>query len=78
MESQKQEYIRRVKLKLELPNIRCSGRKDVSCYYRGKVLKETDEYMIIEFKIHGQTIKEEWDKKLNCFKPHSIQDIKLV
>jgi hypothetical protein len=75
---QKQGYIRKVKLKLEQPVIKCSGRDDIECYYRGKVLSESDTRMLIEFKSFGEVVAATFNKETNRFESPQWFDLKIV
>lgn len=77
-QKQKQGYIRKVKLILKQPVIMCSGRSEVECHYRGKVLVETDKQMIIEFKSYGEIVTEIFNKELNRFENPQWFDLKIV
>jgi hypothetical protein len=77
-QKQKPGYIRKVKLKIELPVIKCSGRDDIECYYRGKVITEDDKQMLIEFKSHGEIITEIFNKESNRFENPQWFDLKIV
>ncbi len=54
MESSQPKYIRKIKLRLKQPAIKCSGRRDVACHYHGKVLCEHAGYKQIMIKTHGR------------------------
>ena len=51
-----QQLPKSIKLKLEQPNIICSGRKRIECYYKGKIIKESPNLLLIEFKSKGDKV----------------------
>lgn len=48
----------KVKLQLIQPNFKCSGRDDVTCRYRGRVVDVLDDSILIEFKYNKNLIRE--------------------
>lgn len=44
----------KVKLELKQPPIKCVGRKDVVCHYRGKVVEIHKDGWDIKIKVFGQ------------------------
>lgn len=76
MEKQLQKYPKKCKLVLVQPFIKCGGRDDVSCYYRGTILEENGDILKIQFKYKGRLITEEYHKETG-FDNHFIEDIKL-
>lgn len=91
MESRWPTYLNNQKVKLELvqPKIKCNGRDDAKCYYRGVVTEGNrgwDHLIIIKFKYKGQIVEELYDLSINKFVPslganllliYSIKDIKI-
>lgn len=74
---------RYIKLKLEQPEIICSGRKKVECFYRGRVVEETEIYLIIIFKALYSEQKLKYNKTEKTFEdllnPFKIwDDLKIV
>jgi hypothetical protein len=76
MEDKKPEYIRKIKLKLEQPAIMCEGRKPITCYYKGKVILESENLMWIVIKSHGKEISLMYDKNLKHFLHRKDGEIK--
>lgn len=72
-----QQY-RKVKLKLIQPQIVCAGRQRVTCHYRGKVISETEESMIIEFKVYGVVEQALYLKEEKRFAEEVWQDLKII
>ncbi len=66
----------KVKLELKQPQFKCSGRDNVTCYYRGKIVKETKTSYLIEFKYKGNTLIELYDK-VEGFNDPELKDIKI-
>lgn len=66
----------KVKLVLKQPQFKCSGREDVTCHYRGKILEEHDEWYLIQIKYNGVVMNEKYDK-VNGFENPEIKDIKI-
>ncbi len=48
--------LRSIKLKLEQPEIMCSGRRIAECYYRGKITFEFYNTMHVKIKSHGKEV----------------------
>ena len=68
----------KVKIKLVQPNIKCIGRDDVVCFYRGKIVSEDDEYFTIRFKHKGLLKDFLYSKKYLIFVEESIKDLVLI
>jgi hypothetical protein len=68
---------KKVKFKLEQPRIMCSGRKPVTCSYRGKVLKENDLGMEVEIKVYGEPVVIFYDKTDKAVLTNGFEDLKL-
>lgn len=72
----------KVKLKLVQPNIKCSGRDDVTCYYRGKIIETLEDSVFIEFKYKGRLERELYYSNLSDlgigFYKEEFRDIKIV
>lgn len=78
MEQSQHTYPKKCKLKLTQPVIKCGGRDDVECYYRGLIKHEDDYTYYILFKYKGQLIFEPYDKSIDAFLDIKLKDIKLV
>ena len=72
-----QKYIRKVKLQLIQPKIKCSGRGDVTCFYNGKVIMDEPNSMIIVIKVYGKEQPILWDKINNCCITAGFTDLKI-
>lgn len=77
MEEKQQQSTRNIKLKLEQPAIMCSGRERVTCYYRGKIVRESENYYkVITFKSHGEEVQ------VSFYGPRCItegwEDLKII
>lgn len=68
--------MKKVELKLKQPQLKCSERDDVTCHYRGKILKEEENAYLIQFKYKGETLVE-WYDKVEGFDNYLIEDIKM-
>ena len=68
--------MKKVKMVLKQPPIKCSGRDDVTCYYRGKIIDESDVDYLIEFKHNGE-VKKELYHKSHGFYNVELSDIKI-
>lgn len=77
MERSQQKYIRKVKLQLVQPKIKCSGRQDVSCYYNGKVVTETEDSLVIIIKVYGVDTDILYDKISKRVLTLGFTDLKL-
>lgn len=68
------------KCKLELiqPYIKCGGRDDVKCHYRGKIIGCGDNCFIIQFKYKGEVIERLYYLDGTGFHEDELKDIKLV
>ena len=66
----------KIKLELRQPQFKCSGRDDVTCNYRGKILEEHDDWYLIQFKYNGELLNEKYDK-VGGFNNPELKDIKL-
>ena len=67
----------KVKLKLVQPAIKCSGRDEVTCYYRGIVESKFDHLIQIKIKSKGEEhflIFSDYNK---CLTP-GFEDIKIM
>lgn len=75
-----QEYTvpRRINLKIEQPEIICEGRERISCNYRGTVVSEVEDSMLIEFKAKGELQTVLYVKKQNKFVGEQWQDLKII
>lgn len=69
---------RKVKLKLIQPQIKCSGREDVTCIYRGKVVQETYNELYIEIKVYGVKTQITFDKGLQKVVTFGFDDLVLI
>jgi hypothetical protein len=78
MENQLPKFIRKVKLKIVQPHIKCSGRDSISCYYRGKVIRETEHIMDIIIKVYNEETKISYDKTKDQCITFGFFDLKLV
>ncbi len=69
----------KVKLKLIQPEFKCSGRKDITCYYRGEIINENYGWYLIKFKYKGELIKQ-WYRYINDegFEKEELHNIKLI
>lgn len=67
----------KVKLELKQPPIKCSGRKDVVCHYRGKVVEIKDNKITIQIKVFGQETLVIFRKDYGvCITP-DFEDLKM-
>lgn len=66
----------KVKLELKQPQFKCSGRDDVTCYYRGEILEEESDSYLIKFKYKGEWLTEWYDKE-NGFDNYLLDNIKI-
>lgn len=64
---EKLQRLSKVKLELKQPQIKCSGRKDITCFYRGDVTMQTDTHMWIVIKSHGERVFLRYDKNTEKF-----------
>ncbi len=71
-----QEYPKKCRLVLTQPDIKCGGRGDVSCHYRGVIEKVNGDLLTITFKYKGETLTEDYHIHLG-FINEEISDIKL-
>jgi hypothetical protein len=53
MELKQLSFPKKVRLVLSQPAIMCSGRTKVNCFYRGKIVSETKDEYLVEFKSYG-------------------------
>lgn len=71
----------KVKLQLIQPQFKCSGRDDVTCRYRGKVLEVLDDSYLIEFKYNKILRRELYyisGNLINGFLDEELNDIKII
>ncbi len=68
----------RIKMKLVQPAIKCSGRKDVVCHYRGRVIETYNQFAFIQFTKHHQEVVGCYDAFKECFIDDDYKDIKLM
>lgn len=69
---------RKIKLKLEQPQIMCAGRERVECYWRAEVIHETDDALIIEFKYQSRPVVALYNKLTEKFVDEEFWNIKIV
>lgn len=69
----------KVKMKLVQPAIKCSGRDDVTCHYRGTIIGVDlkDRFVQIEFKKYGESVNDIFDLQLGSFVHHDYKDIQV-
>lgn len=67
---------RSIKLKLVQPKIKCSGRDEVTCYYRGKVVfeNENEKHILIKTRGYFQEIRFIEDECIT----EGYEDLKIV
>lgn len=75
---EKLPQLRSIKLKLEQPGIICSGRTKVECFYRGKVVKEDENCLIVTFKSYGQEKRVLFQKFDGMCITEDWRDLKIV
>lgn len=71
----------KIKLQLIQPQFKCSGRDDVTCRYRGKVLEVLDDSYLIEFKYNKNLRRELYyisGNLINGFLDEELNDIKII
>lgn len=67
----------KIKLELIQPHIKCSGRGDVKCYYRGKVSIVNKDIIGVIFKYKGKNIEALYSISRNEFYNEELKDIKI-
>ena len=73
----------KVKLELRQPLLKCSGRDDVTCYYRGRIVDSCLEYIRIQFKYKGELVTKTYWLSDTEEEPHrgftepEFEDIRL-
>lgn len=72
-----QQGYTKCKLKLIQPTIKCAGRSEVECYYRGYILRELEHGKLIKFKYKGEEIVMFYHNELG-FLGTGYKDIKLI
>lgn len=81
MERQQLKLGDKVKMKLVQPAIICSGRKEVTCYYKGTVINVDssgkDRFVQIEFKRYGEVVDDIYDCRLETFVHDDYKDIRI-
>lgn len=77
MELQQLKLGDKVKLELVQPQIKCSGRDDVSFVTRGKVKGFDGNRTIIKFKSKGQLVEVEFLAFLNHCYTEGFEDLKI-
>jgi hypothetical protein len=70
--------LRKIKFKLVQPAIMCAGRDEVSCYYRGKVIQETEYLIAAAIKVHGQERVILYSKHSGNVLTKGFEDLVLV
>ena len=79
MELQQLKLGDKVKLQLIQPQFKCSGRSNVTCFYRGKVTGYFDDNSIfIEFKYKGIKQNTIYSLKFEKFLDKEFKDIKII
>lgn len=68
----------KVKMKLEQPIIKCNGRSEVICFYRGKVVDIKLYHIKIEFKYKGNLVDYWYNVINNSFVEEELKDIKII
>lgn len=67
----------RVKMQIIQPSFICNGRRETTCYYRGRVIEVKDNIAIISFKRYGELISAEYDLIKDMFIDPEFEDIKI-
>ena len=78
MELQQLSLGSKVKMKPEQPIFKCSGRDDVTCYYKGTVTQVFANCVRISFKYKGEYRENLYDIVNNTFVKEELKDIKIV
>lgn len=71
----------KVRLQLIQPQFKCSGRDDVTCKYRGKIINNVGHFLVVEFKYKGERVTEKYylpEKGVEGFTKEELQDIKIT
>lgn len=68
---------RKVKFKLVQPAIKCSGRDDVTCYYRGRIIEDDRFGMSVLIKQHGQEVLIYYSKEVQAVITEGFEDLVL-
>ena len=68
----------RVKMQIIQPSLMCSGRRETTCYYRGRVIEVIDNKAIISFRRYGELISAEYDLIKDTFIDPEFEDIKVT
>lgn len=74
----KQEYPKKIKLKLEQPAIVCGGRERVTCFYRGKIIKESEHLAWIIFVSEKKEVSLVYNKETKTFGDKEWIDLKII
>lgn len=71
----------KVKLQLIQPQFKCSGREEITCFYRGKVIEKLDDCILISFKYKKEKIQSLYYISGSLspgFFEEEIKDIKII
>ncbi len=71
----------KVKLQLIQPMIKCSGRDNITCFYRGRIIEKLEDSLLIEFKYNREIKRELYyiSGPLSYgFYLQEIKDIKII
>ena len=69
---------RKIKLTLIQPEIICSGRKRISCFYKGFVIEEDSFLMKIKIKSKKEDIILTFDKERKTFLESEWKDLQIL
>lgn len=80
MKSEQLTLNQKVKLRLIQPKIKCAGRDDVTCHYRGKVIRinESLHEALITFKMYGVEVIGSYDLQAKQFRNPEFKEIRIV
>lgn len=81
MELQQLKLGDKVKLQLIQPQFKCSGRDEVTCFYRGKIIAKLEDSLLIEFKYNKEIKKELYyisGSLYEGFFSEELKDIKII
>jgi ribosomal protein L19 len=82
MERQQLKLGDKVKMKLVQPVIKCSGREDVTCHYKGEIIAiqgiECQIAIVIRFRYKGNEVEDWYDMNYQQFNNKEYKDIKIL
>lgn len=67
----------KVKLQIIQPYIKCIGRSNVDCYYRGKVVEDWGDEFVVQIKSYGKDTRVLFSRKTGNCLTEGFKDLQI-